>query len=211
VGCRGCRAAGCPNVDAAASPGAAQPPQKLHRGGATPGRAQRPAPPDARPARSGAATCRLPRADADQAAAQAGDRHGGGLRCGRRPHPAHGLRPHCKEAALHARCRAAQARGAGLRALPGAAPPLCQALALARASTGAAASCALLQWPSAAAPPPPRAQIAADNAVFGQSGPKVGSFDAGYGSTQMVSLARRRRRRSLCSPPARAAPFAPRC
>ncbi len=30
--------------------------------------------------------------------------------------------------------------------------------------------------------------IAADNAVFGQTGPKVGSFDAGYGSTQMVRL-----------------------
>lgn len=28
--------------------------------------------------------------------------------------------------------------------------------------------------------------IAADNAVFGQTGPKVGSFDAGYGSTHMV-------------------------
>ena len=33
-----------------------------------------------------------------------------------------------------------------------------------------------------------RAQIAADNAVFGQTGPKVGSFDAGYGSTHMVRL-----------------------
>lgn len=31
-------------------------------------------------------------------------------------------------------------------------------------------------------------QIAADNAIFGQTGPKVGSFDAGYGSTQMVRL-----------------------
>jgi Enoyl-CoA hydratase/isomerase len=30
--------------------------------------------------------------------------------------------------------------------------------------------------------------IAADNAVFGQTGPKVGSFDAGYGSTQMARL-----------------------
>jgi len=30
--------------------------------------------------------------------------------------------------------------------------------------------------------------IAADNAVFGQTGPKVGSFDAGYGSTEMVRL-----------------------
>lgn len=34
--------------------------------------------------------------------------------------------------------------------------------------------------------PPP--QIAADNAVFGQSGPKVGSFDAGYGSTHMARI-----------------------
>lgn len=31
-------------------------------------------------------------------------------------------------------------------------------------------------------------QISADNGVFGQTGPKVGSFDAGYGSTQMVRL-----------------------
>lgn len=30
--------------------------------------------------------------------------------------------------------------------------------------------------------------IAADNAVFGQTGPKVGSFDAGYGSTVMSRL-----------------------
>jgi naphthoate synthase len=30
--------------------------------------------------------------------------------------------------------------------------------------------------------------IAADNAVFGQTGPKVGSFDAGYGSTQMARI-----------------------
>ena len=31
-------------------------------------------------------------------------------------------------------------------------------------------------------------EIAAENGVFGQTGPKVGSFDAGYGSTQMVRL-----------------------
>ena len=31
-------------------------------------------------------------------------------------------------------------------------------------------------------------QIAADNAVFGQTGPKVGSFDAGYGSTAMARI-----------------------
>lgn len=30
--------------------------------------------------------------------------------------------------------------------------------------------------------------IAAENAVFGQTGPKVGSFDAGYGSTHMTRL-----------------------
>ena len=30
--------------------------------------------------------------------------------------------------------------------------------------------------------------IAADNAVFGQTGPKVGSFDASYGSTQMAAI-----------------------
>ena len=30
--------------------------------------------------------------------------------------------------------------------------------------------------------------IAADNAVFGQTGPKVGSFDAGYGSSEMARL-----------------------
>lgn len=30
--------------------------------------------------------------------------------------------------------------------------------------------------------------VAADNAVFGQTGPKVGSFDAGYGSTHMARL-----------------------
>jgi naphthoate synthase len=30
--------------------------------------------------------------------------------------------------------------------------------------------------------------IAADNAVFGQTGPRVGSFDAGYGSSHMARL-----------------------
>jgi len=30
--------------------------------------------------------------------------------------------------------------------------------------------------------------VAADNAVFGQTGPKVGSFDAGYGSTHMARI-----------------------
>lgn len=31
-------------------------------------------------------------------------------------------------------------------------------------------------------------QIAADNAVFGQTGPKVGSFDAGYGSAHLARI-----------------------
>ncbi|KAM3233683.1 hypothetical protein P3L10_019042 [Capsicum annuum] len=30
--------------------------------------------------------------------------------------------------------------------------------------------------------------IAADNAIFGQTGPKVGSFDAGYASSIMSHL-----------------------
>lgn len=40
-------------------------------------------------------------------------------------------------------------------------------------------------------------QIAADNAVFGQTGPKVGSFDAGYGSTQMVRLIGQKKAREM--------------
>ena len=40
-------------------------------------------------------------------------------------------------------------------------------------------------------------QIAADNAVFGQTGPKVGSFDAGYGSTQMARLVGQKRAREM--------------
>lgn len=39
--------------------------------------------------------------------------------------------------------------------------------------------------------------IAADNAVFGQTGPKVGSFDAGYGSTHMVRLIGQKRAREM--------------
>eukprot|EP01025_Chloroclados_australasicus_P018318 TRINITY_DN19534_c0_g1_i1.p2 TRINITY_DN19534_c0_g1~~TRINITY_DN19534_c0_g1_i1.p2 ORF type:complete len:148 (+),score=15.34 TRINITY_DN19534_c0_g1_i1:1-444(+) len=39
--------------------------------------------------------------------------------------------------------------------------------------------------------------ISADNGVFGQSGPKVGSFDAGYGSTQMVRLIGQKRAREM--------------
>lgn len=40
-------------------------------------------------------------------------------------------------------------------------------------------------------------QIAADNAVFGQTGPKVGSFDAGYGSTHMARLVGQKRAREI--------------
>ncbi|MEW5308719.1 MAG: hypothetical protein WDW38_000656 [Sanguina aurantia] len=39
--------------------------------------------------------------------------------------------------------------------------------------------------------------VAADNAVFGQTGPKVGSFDAGYGSTQMVRLVGQKKAREM--------------
>ncbi|EFN52039.1 hypothetical protein CHLNCDRAFT_139232 [Chlorella variabilis] len=39
--------------------------------------------------------------------------------------------------------------------------------------------------------------VAADNAVFGQTGPKVGSFDAGYGSTQMARLVGQKRAREM--------------
>merc|ERR1719428_1783110 len=39
--------------------------------------------------------------------------------------------------------------------------------------------------------------IAADNAVFGQTGPKVGSFDAGYGSSQMSRLVGPKRAREM--------------
>jgi 1,4-dihydroxy-2-naphthoyl-CoA synthase len=41
------------------------------------------------------------------------------------------------------------------------------------------------------------AQIAADNAVFGQTGPKVGSFDAGYGSTHMARLVGQKKAREM--------------
>lgn len=40
-------------------------------------------------------------------------------------------------------------------------------------------------------------QIAADNAVFGQTGPKVGSFDAGYGSTHMARLVGQKKAREM--------------
>ena len=41
------------------------------------------------------------------------------------------------------------------------------------------------------------AQISADNGVFGQTGPKVGSFDAGYGSTHMVRLIGQKKAREM--------------
>ena len=39
--------------------------------------------------------------------------------------------------------------------------------------------------------------VAADNAVFGQTGPKVGSFDAGYGCTHMARLVGQKRAREM--------------
>jgi len=39
--------------------------------------------------------------------------------------------------------------------------------------------------------------IAADNAIFGQTGPKVGSFDAGYGSTHMARLIGQKKAREM--------------
>ena len=39
--------------------------------------------------------------------------------------------------------------------------------------------------------------IAADNAIFGQTGPKVGSFDAGYGQSQMARLIGPKRAREM--------------
>eukprot|EP00245_Coleochaete_scutata_P014456 TRINITY_DN6160_c0_g2_i2.p1 TRINITY_DN6160_c0_g2~~TRINITY_DN6160_c0_g2_i2.p1 ORF type:complete len:353 (-),score=86.14 TRINITY_DN6160_c0_g2_i2:39-1097(-) len=39
--------------------------------------------------------------------------------------------------------------------------------------------------------------IAADNAVFGQTGPKVGSFDAGYGSSMMARLVGQKKAREM--------------
>jgi len=39
--------------------------------------------------------------------------------------------------------------------------------------------------------------IAAENAVFGQTGPKVGSFDAGYGSTHMARLVGQKKAREI--------------
>ncbi|KAJ1617898.1 putative naphthoate synthase, menB [Pavlovales sp. CCMP2436] len=39
--------------------------------------------------------------------------------------------------------------------------------------------------------------VAADNAVFGQTGPRVGSFDAGYGSSRMARLVGQKKAREL--------------
>ncbi|CAM9641130.1 unnamed protein product [Chrysoparadoxa australica] len=39
--------------------------------------------------------------------------------------------------------------------------------------------------------------IAADNAVFGQTGPRVGSFDAGYGSTHMARIIGQKKAREI--------------
>ncbi len=39
--------------------------------------------------------------------------------------------------------------------------------------------------------------IAADNAVFGQTGPKVGSFDAGYGATYLARVVGHKRAREI--------------
>lgn len=39
--------------------------------------------------------------------------------------------------------------------------------------------------------------IAADNAIFGQSGPKVGSFDAGYGSSTLARIVGQKKAREI--------------
>lgn len=39
--------------------------------------------------------------------------------------------------------------------------------------------------------------IAADNAIFGQTGPKVGSFDAGYGSGYLARIVGHKSERNL--------------
>jgi naphthoate synthase len=39
--------------------------------------------------------------------------------------------------------------------------------------------------------------IAADNAIFGQTGPKVGSFDAGYGSAHMARIVGQKKAREI--------------
>lgn len=39
--------------------------------------------------------------------------------------------------------------------------------------------------------------IAADNAIFGQSGPKVGSFDGGYGSSYLARIVGQKKAREI--------------
>lgn len=39
--------------------------------------------------------------------------------------------------------------------------------------------------------------VAADNALFGQTGPKVGSFDAGYGSSHMARIVGQKKAREI--------------
>jgi naphthoate synthase len=39
--------------------------------------------------------------------------------------------------------------------------------------------------------------IAADNAIFGQTGPKVGSFDAGYGSAHLARIVGQKKAREI--------------
>jgi len=39
--------------------------------------------------------------------------------------------------------------------------------------------------------------IAADNAIFGQTGPKVGSFDAGYGSATLARIVGQKKAREI--------------
>ncbi|HOJ69393.1 MAG TPA: enoyl-CoA hydratase-related protein, partial [Candidatus Hydrogenedentes bacterium] len=39
--------------------------------------------------------------------------------------------------------------------------------------------------------------IAADNAVFGQTGPRVGSFDAGYGSAHLARIVGQKKAREI--------------
>ena len=39
--------------------------------------------------------------------------------------------------------------------------------------------------------------IAADNAIFGQTGPKVGSFDGGYGSNYLASIVGQKKAREI--------------
>ena len=43
--------------------------------------------------------------------------------------------------------------------------------------------------------------IAADNAIFGQTGPKVGSFDAGYGSGYLARIVGHKKRNLVLMSP----------